>query len=56
VRRVLVPEEYLADLPASDNAKNTANGFAAQSEQPVKLVFTVDQVKAAGYRIYLFYP
>lgn len=53
VRRVLQPVEYLAGTP---HAAVLEKGFPARSEQPVKLVFTLEQVKAAGYRVYLFYP
>ncbi|WP_370660174.1 DUF3426 domain-containing protein [Massilia glaciei] len=50
LRRVLAPAEY---LPAGAPA---ARGFAPASEQPVKLYFTLDQIKASGYRIAIFYP
>lgn len=50
VRRVLKPAEYLAS-PAE-----AALGFAPQSEQSVKVSFELKQVKASGYRVYLFYP
>lgn len=50
LRRVLAPADYLPkDTP-------TAKGFAARSEQPVKLYFSVKQIKASGYRIAVFYP
>lgn len=49
-RRVLLPRDYLP--PAQDGSK----GFAANSEQPVKLNFELPQLKASGYRVYLFYP
>ncbi|MCE3603188.1 DUF3426 domain-containing protein [Massilia sp. P8910] len=50
LRRVVVPSEYLP--------KGTvpAKGFAARSEQAVKLTFEVKQIKASGYRIAIFYP
>lgn len=49
-RRVLGPRDYLgAD---SSNGK----GFPANSEQGVKLLLALDQLKPAGYRLYLFYP
>lgn len=50
VRRVFAPREY---LPSAQDAKK---GFAARSEQPVKLFFELSQLKASGYRVYLFYP
>lgn len=49
-RRVFTPREYLAAVP------DAKAGFAARSEQPVKLFFQLSQLKAAGYRVYLFYP
>jgi predicted Zn finger-like uncharacterized protein len=49
-RRVFGPRDYLgAD---SSNGK----GFPANSEQGVKLQLALDQLKPAGYRLYLFYP
>jgi predicted Zn finger-like uncharacterized protein len=48
-RRVFMPRDYLA--PSDVN-----KGFAASSEQPVKLSFELTQLKASGYRVYLFYP
>lgn len=50
LRRVVVPAEY---LPKGTVA---AKGFAARSEQAVKLTFEVKQIKASGYRIAIFYP
>lgn len=49
-RRVFTPREY---LPA---AHDIHAGFAPASEQPVKLFFELAQLKASGYRVYLFYP
>jgi predicted Zn finger-like uncharacterized protein len=49
-RRVFTPREY---LPPPQDAKK---GFAARSEQSVKLYFELAQLKASGYRVYLFYP
>jgi hypothetical protein len=49
-RRVLLPREYLP------SAQDIAKGFGANSEQPIKLNFELAQVKASGYRVYLFYP
>ena len=48
--RVIVPKDY---LPANRPEKD---GFAAGAEQFVKLYFSLPQLKAAGYRVYLFYP
>jgi predicted Zn finger-like uncharacterized protein len=50
VRRVFMPRDYLT------SSKELERGFAASSEQPLKLYFELSQLKAAGYRVYLFYP
>jgi predicted Zn finger-like uncharacterized protein len=49
-RRVFGPREYLgADL-------SNGNGFPANSEQGIRLMLSLNQLKPAGYRLYLFYP
>jgi predicted Zn finger-like uncharacterized protein len=50
VRRVLAPQDYLG------KAVNTQAGFAANSETAIKVFIEGSQVKATGYRLYLFYP
>ncbi len=50
VRRVFTPAEYLPPGVAP------AKGFAPRSEQPVKLFFELNQLKASGYHIAIFYP
>lgn len=49
-RRVFTPREYLP------SAQDAAQGFGPRSEQPVKLFFSLLQLKPSGYRVYLFYP
>ncbi|MBK4733482.1 DUF3426 domain-containing protein [Noviherbaspirillum pedocola] len=49
-RRVFTPRDY---LPAGQDPEQ---GFAPTSEQSLKLVFSLSQLKASGYRVYLFYP
>lgn len=49
-RRVLVASEF---LPAG---LTTTNGFAANSEQAIRANLDLTQLKASGYRVYLFYP
>lgn len=49
-RRVFTPREYLP------SAQDAAQGFGPKSEQPVKLFFSLSQLKPSGYRVYLFYP
>lgn len=50
-RRVFTPREYLT-APEQE----LQQGFQARSEQTVKLHFQLTQLKASGYRVYLFYP
>ncbi|NMM37120.1 MAG: DUF3426 domain-containing protein [Glaciimonas sp.] len=50
LRRVFTPREF----PVA--AAGIAAGFAADSEQSIRLPFTLTQLKAAGYRVVLFYP
>jgi len=49
VRRVFAPSDY---LPAA----GATAGFGAASEQPLRIYFELATPKAAGYRVYLFYP
>ncbi|MFJ7567105.1 DUF3426 domain-containing protein [Herminiimonas sp. NPDC097707] len=49
LRRVFAPADYLS-------AAEVRAGFAASSEHTVKLSFELTQIKASGYRVYLFYP
>jgi len=48
VRRVLAPQDYLG------KAVNTQAGFAANTEIAIKVFIEGSQVKATGYRLYLF--
>jgi predicted Zn finger-like uncharacterized protein len=50
LRRVFGPADY---LPQGVSA---AAGFAARSEQPVRLNFTLAELKPSGYHIAVFYP
>jgi predicted Zn finger-like uncharacterized protein len=50
VRRVLAPQDYIG------KAANTRAGFAANSEIAIKVFIEGSQVKATGYRLYLFFP
>lgn len=49
-RRIIMPRDY---LPSS---QEISKGFAPKSEQSIKLFFELTQLKASGYRVYLFYP
>ena len=49
-RRVFLPREYLG------SAAEMEKGFPSNTEQAVKVFFTLAQLKASGYRVYLFYP
>jgi hypothetical protein len=48
-RRVFTPREYLG-------TQQESTGFAARSERSFKLFFELSQIKASGYRVYVFYP
>jgi predicted Zn finger-like uncharacterized protein len=49
-RKIFVPRDYLA------SAQIEIDGFPMQSEQQIKISFEMLQLKASGYRLYLFYP
>ncbi|MDB5795327.1 MAG: hypothetical protein JWR25_1706, partial [Noviherbaspirillum sp.] len=49
-RRVNAPRDYLPPSQSEDE------GFAPNSEQSARLVFSLAQAKAAGFRVYVFYP
>jgi predicted Zn finger-like uncharacterized protein len=49
-RRVLQAVDYLDAAPDNDS------GFAAGAERPIKLTLQLADIKATGYRLYLFYP
>lgn len=49
LRRVFKPADFLS-------ADEIRAGFAASSEHTVRLSFELAQIKASGYRVYLFYP
>ncbi|MBC7502873.1 MAG: zinc-ribbon domain-containing protein [Herminiimonas sp.] len=48
-RRVFLPRDYLAA------AVDLSKGFMAASEQSIKVNFELTQLKAAGFKVYLFY-
>lgn len=50
VRRVLTPQDYLG------KSATPGAGFAANTEIAIKVFIEGSQVKATGYRLYLFYP
>ena len=50
VRRVLAPQDYIG------KAANVQAGFAANAEIAIKVFIEGSQVKATGYRLYLFFP
>lgn len=49
-RRLLPPREYVRQVP------DIALGIPARGEVAVKLLMDLDDLKAEGYRLYLFYP
>ena len=50
VRRVLTPQDYIG------GAGSAQAGFATNTEIAIKVFIEGSQVKATGYRLYLFYP
>lgn len=54
LRRVFAPSEYLGQEHKQEQI--TSEGFAARSEQAVKLYFELAQINASGYHIAVFYP
>jgi len=50
LRQVFNPSSYLS------SAADALSGFQPNSEQPVKLYFVVDKVKATDYTVSIFYP
>ncbi len=50
VRRVFTPAQYLPQNVTP------ARGFAARSEQAIKIYFELKQVKASGFHTAIFYP
>jgi len=50
LRRVFAPRDYLG------NPADLKPGFRPRSEQPVKLYFELNRLKASGYHIAIFYP
>jgi hypothetical protein len=48
-RRVFLPDEYL------DDPERIARGFAASADLSIRLSLDTGSVRAAGYRLYLFY-
>lgn len=51
-RRVLMPAEYLAGLPAEQMAR----GIGAGADAPLRVYFDTGGLRAIGYRMYLFFP
>ena len=51
-RRVLMPAEYLAGLPA----EQIARGIGAGADAALRVRFDTGGLRAIGYRMYLFFP
>jgi hypothetical protein len=49
-RRVFAPRDYLT------SAQVVSAGIESASEQPIKIYLELAQLRASGYRVYLFYP
>lgn len=52
VRRVLTPTDYMQH----DTTALRQDGLAAGARQTVRVLFELEALQAAGYRVYLFYP
>lgn len=50
LRRVFQPSDYI------ETPTDIAQGILPDNERTVKLNFSLSQIKASGYRVYLFYP
>ncbi|MDX1374382.1 MAG: zinc-ribbon and DUF3426 domain-containing protein [Burkholderiales bacterium] len=53
VRRVLTPPEYLG---TKDAETRLARGIAAGAEEVIRIELELEGLRAAGFRLYLFYP
>ena len=51
-RRVLMPAEYLAGLPA----EQIASGIGSGADAALRVYFDTGGLRATGYRMYLFFP
>ncbi len=51
-RRVLMPADYLAGLPA----EQIARGVGAGADAALRVYFDTGDLRAIGYRMYLFFP
>lgn len=51
-RRVLMPADYLAGLPA----EQITRGISAGADAPLRVYFDTGGLRAIGYRMYLFFP
>ena len=51
-RRVLMPADYLAGLPA----EQITRGISAGADAPLRVYFDTGGLRAVGYRMYLFFP
>ena len=51
-RRVLMPADYFAGLPA----EQIARGISAGADAPLRVYFDTGGLRAIGYRMYLFFP
>lgn len=50
LRRVFTPIDYLRDQ------EQVRQGFPASSERSTRVLFELNETRASGYRVYLFYP
>lgn len=55
-RRLFLPSEYVRPGKYAQLDETIAQGIPAKSEVAVKLLMDMGELKAEGYRLYLFYP
>ncbi len=55
VRKVLLPKDYFAGLPAAAT-RQVESGIGARAELPLKLSLEARDLAASGYSVTLFYP
>lgn len=55
-RRIFTPGEYVRPRENAPQASVIAQGIPAKGDVAVKLLLDLGELKAEGYRLYLFYP
>ncbi|MDP2785391.1 MAG: DUF3426 domain-containing protein, partial [Sulfurimicrobium sp.] len=55
-RRLFLPREYVRPGESVKQVSNIAQGIPAKGDVAIKLLMDLGDLKAEGYRLYLFYP